>query len=248
MLAYLASMASSPRPGFLRRLRSFAAERFPVLRKLSRIERRLRLMGKPTAQIFEEIYEKDAWGNYESVSGSGSGLEQTAAVRAALPGLIAEMNIRSLLDIPCGDFFWMNTLDLDVDYTGGDIVAPLIARNNAKFEGPRRHFVRLDLTADQLPKADLILCRDCLPHLTNAEVRQAIAAFRKSGSTYLLTTQFDGRTKNTDGATGMWRAINFELAPWSFGPPLRVIDELCPEEGYTDKRLALWRISDLPEW
>jgi hypothetical protein len=240
-------MDSSTKPGLLRRFRSFAAEKFPVLRKLSRLERRFRLMGKPTAQIFEEIYQKDAWGNYESVSGSGSSLDQTAAVRAALPALINELGIRSMLDVPCGDFFWMNTLDLDVDYTGGDIVAPLIERNKAKFGSPRRHFARLDLTTDQLPKKDLILCRDCLPHLTNAEVRKAIAGFKRSGSTYLLTTQFDGRTKNVDGATGMWRAINFELAPWSFGPPLRVIDEQCPEEGYTDKRLALWKISELPE-
>jgi hypothetical protein len=240
-------MTNSPsKPGLLRRLRSFAAARFPVLRRLSRLERRLKLMGKPTAQIFEEIYAKDAWGSYDSVSGSGSGLDQTEAVRAALPGLIAELGCQSMLDIPCGDYFWMNTLDLDVDYTGGDIVAPLVERNRSRYESPRRHFVRLDLTNDALPRADLVLCRDCLPHLTNAEVRKAIDNIRKSGSKYLLTTTFDAHTKNADGATGMWRAINFELAPWSFGPPLRMIDERCPEEGYTDKRLGLWKVSDLP--
>jgi hypothetical protein len=231
----------------LRRLRSFAAEKFPVLRKLSRIERRFQLLGKSTEQVFAEIYEKDAWGNYESVSGSGSGLEQTAAVRAELPSLISSLGIRSMLDIPCGDFHWMNTLDLDVDYTGGDIVAPLIERNKAKYESPKRHFARLDLTRDALPKVDLVFCRDCLPHLTNAEVRRAIAAITKSGSKYLLTTNFDEHTKNIEGATGMWRPINFELPPYSFGPPLRVIDERCPEEGYTDKRLSLWKISELPD-
>jgi hypothetical protein len=235
------------KPGLLRRLRSLAAAKFPVLRKLSRIERRLRLMGKPSAQIFEEIYTKDAWGNYESVSGSGSSLAQTEAVRAALPGIIAELGCRSMLDIPCGDFFWMSTLDLDVDYTGGDIVAPLIARNTAKYASPKRHFARLDLTSDALPPADLVLVRDCLPHLTNAEVRKAIANIRKSGSKYLLTTNFDARTKNTDGATGMWRAINFELPPWAFGKPLRVVDERCPEPGYEDKKLSLWKIAELPE-
>lgn len=35
--------------------------------------------------------------------------------------------VRSVLDIPCGDFFWFKEIKLDLDsYIGGDIVAPLI--------------------------------------------------------------------------------------------------------------------------
>jgi len=233
------------RPGLLRRLRSFAAARFPALRRLSALEHRLRVMGKPTAQVFEEIYDQKLWGADASISGQGSSLDQTEAVRMALPGLLRELECRSMLDIPCGDFFWMKTVDLDVDYTGGDIVAALVARDQEQFGNDRRRFVRLDLTEDALPKVDLVLCRDCLPHLSNAVITKAIANLKRSGSTYLLTTTFDRRGQNVDVTTGMFRPVNLEIAPFSFGKPLRLIDEKCPTEGHADKRLGLWKISDL---
>jgi hypothetical protein len=235
-------MPEQPTTSLLRRLRSFAAARFPVLRRLSGLEHRLRVMGKPTAQVFEEIYDKTLWGNDDSVSGQGSSLAQTEAVRAALPGLLRELGCRSMLDIPCGDFHWMSTIDLDIDYTGGDIVAALVAKDEEKFGSARRRFVRLDLTTDALPAVDLVLCRDCLPHLAVAQVKKALANLQRSGATYLLTTTFDGRTKNTDIPTGMFRPINLELPPFSLGKPVRVIDERCPTPGFGDKRLALWRI------
>jgi hypothetical protein len=216
------------------------------LRRLSALEHRLRVMGKPPARVFEQIYEQKLWGDDASISGPGSSMEQTVAVRAALPGLLRELGCRSMLDIPCGDFFWMKTVDHDVDYTGGDIVAALVARDQEQFGNDHRRFKQLDLTADSLPMVDLVLCRDCLPHLANATIRKAIANLKRSGSTYLLTTTFDERAKNSDAATGMFRPLNLEIAPFSFGPPLRVIDEQCPVEGHRDKRLALWKIGDLP--
>lgn len=241
-------MTDEPGRSLLRRLRSFAAERFPVLRRLSKLEHRLRVMGKPTAQVFQEIYERKMWGNEASVSGQGSSLEETEAVRAALPALIGELGIKSLLDVPCGDFFWMGALDLDVDYTGGDIVPDLVSRNQAKYGSARRRFMRVDLTADALPRVDLVFVRDCLPHLAASEVRKAIANIRRSGATYLMTTTFDRDTDNPDIPTGMFRAINLELAPFSLGKPLRLIDERCPTPGYGDKKLGLWRVSDLPRF
>ena len=239
-------MSNANSPSLLRRLRAFAAARFPILRRLSALEHRLRVMGKPPARVFEEIHAKGLWGRDDSLSGQGSSLAQTEAVRAALPSLIAELGIKTMLDIPCGDFHWMSAVDLDVDYVGGDIVPALVAADQEKFGGPRRRFARLDLTRDQLPRVDLVLCRDCLPHLAYAEIRKAIENLRGSGSTYLLTTTFDSRDKNRDIATGMFRAINLRLAPFSFPAPVRVIDERCPVPGFEDKRLALWRISELP--
>jgi hypothetical protein len=124
-------------------------------------------------------------------------------------------------------------------------VPALVARDQEQFGNGRRRFVRLDLTEDALPKVDLILCRDCLPHLSNAVILKAIANLKRSGSTYLLTTTFDQRARNSDVTTGMFRALNLEIAPFAFGKPLRLIDEKCPTEGHGDKRLGLWRISDL---
>ena len=50
-----------------------------------------------------------------------------------------------------------------------------------------------------------------------------------------------------DITTGEWRTLNLSLKPFSFPPPLALIDEQCSEgEGeFRDKCLGLWRIKDL---
>lgn len=239
-------MTDQPPRSLFRRLRSLAAARFPVLRRLSALEHRWRVMGKPTAQVFQEIYDRKLWGSDESISGQGSSLAETEAVRAALPALLRELDCRSVLDVPCGDFFWMSTIDINADYIGGDIVPALVARNQEKYGNARRRFIQLDLTSDPLPDVDIIFCRDCLPHLAVAQVQKALANIRRSGATYLLTTTFDEQTRNADIPTGMFRPINLSIAPFSLGPPMRVIDEQCPTPGHGDKRLGLWKISELP--
>ena len=200
---------------------------------------------------FQRIFEDNAWGNSESVSGEGSNLMRTAVVRAALPGLLARHGVRSLLDAPCGDFYWMKEVDLrEVDYIGVDIVPDIIARDVERYAGPRRRFLLGDLVDGSLPQADLILCRDCLVHLPYHETRKALENFRRSGATWLLTTTFTGPRENHDIAIGDWRAINLEQPPYSFPTPVDVIceesDEVDEELGaFPDKSLGLWRLADV---
>ena len=78
-------------------------------------------------EIFREIYESNLWGSGNSASGKGSELTQTTTLSMILPDLFEELSIKSLLDIPCGDFHWMKDVDLkDVNYIGGDIVDELV--------------------------------------------------------------------------------------------------------------------------
>ena len=203
---------------------------------------------------FQNIFNENAWGNSESISGEGSNLERTKVIRAKLPGLLSRRGVRTILDAPCGDFYWMKEVELgDIDYIGADIVETIIAQDRAWYASPRRRFVLCDLVSDPLPKADLILCRDCLVHLPYAETRHAIDNFRKSGATWLLTTTFPGRRENHDIEIGDWRPINLEEPPYGFPPPLEVItedsDEIDAELGaFPDKSLGLWRLADVPSW
>ena len=204
------------------------------------------------ADKFQRIFEENAWGNSESISGEGSNLERTKVVRAKLPGLLARYGVRSLLDAPCGDFYWMKEVDLgDVEYIGADIVPEIIERDIQWYSAPRRRFVVCDLVEDALPAADLILCRDCLVHLPYEEIRRTIENFRRSGATWLLTTTFTGPRDNHDIVLGDWRALNLERTPFDFPPPVEIIneesDEVDEELGaFPDKSLGLWRLADLP--
>ena len=204
------------------------------------------------ATRFQRIFELNLWGNDESVSGEGSNLARTAVVRAQLPALLARHGVRSILDAPCGDFFWMKEVDLgDIDYIGVDIVSGIIAKNVERYAGPKRRFLVCDLVEDPLPAADLILCRDVLVHLTYAETRRALDSFKRSRATWLLTTTFTGPRENRDITTGDWRPINLQHAPYNFPQPVDLLnegsDEVDEELGaFPDKSLGLWRLADLP--
>ena len=63
-----------------------------------------------------------------------------------------------------------------------------------------------------------------------------------------MTNTFVERADNQDIATGGWRPLNLQAPPFSLPPPARMIDEQCLGYGglARDKRLALWRLTELP--
>jgi len=199
---------------------------------------------------FTEIFETREWTSPESESGPGSTLDQTRVVRETLPELIDRLDVQSLLDIPCGDFHWMQSVPLETcAYTGADIVDAIVQANNEQYSRPDRRFLVLDIVKDPLPQVDLILCRDCLVHLSNRDVFRAIGAIKQSGSRYLLTTTFTDRAVNRNIPTGRWRAIDLEAPPFEWPPPEMTINEQCTEfDGrFQDKSLGLWQVSNLPD-
>ena len=200
------------------------------------------------AKVFTDIYARNAWNGRDSFSGTGSDLYQTRIIAKAIPALLREVAASTMLDVPCGDFHWMSRVDLSgVDYVGADIVDEIIQKNRALHARPGVRFCTLDLLEDNLPKVDLILCRDCLVHLSFDDVYTALGNVCRSGSQYLLTTTFPDRPDNRDILMGDWRPLNLEQAPFNLPPPLRRIDEGCTEgDGYfVDKSLGLWRIDDV---
>lgn len=201
-----------------------------------------------TEEVFTNIYKGNRWLGNESISGQGSTIDQTKIIIQDIPTLFRELGAATVLDIPCGDFFWMSKVDLSgVDYLGADIVEPLILKNNERYAGDKIHFKKLNLISDKLPRVDIIFCRDCLVHLSFHDVFKALANVCMSESTYFLTTTFPSRTSNVDIMTGEWRTLNLEIAPFNFPKPLKLIIEGCTEynDAYSDKALGLWKIDDL---
>ena len=196
---------------------------------------------------FREFYLRGTWGGTESASGPGSSMEETRVLRRALPEVIEDLSVHSLLDIPCGDFHWMQHVDLSsVEYVGADVVPEVVAAN-AAFSAPNISFRTLDVMSDTLPTVDLVLCRDCLPHFSLRDVRRALDNIVASGSTYLLTTTFTDRQVNSDIKTGDFRALNLEQEPFALPPPLRLFNEECTlyDHALMDKSIGLWRVDDV---
>jgi hypothetical protein len=203
-------------------------------------------LGKPPnpKQEFDSIFRENKWGAKESVSGPGSTLKATAQIARAIPRLLHDYQIKTILDIPCGDFNWMRTVNLeDTKYIGADIVADLIARNRELY--PNLDFRVLDLIHDQLPPSDLVIVRDCLVHFPLELINAAIKNIKRSGAKYLLTTTFPGR-QNYDITLGAWRPIDLQADPIEVDAEvLEIINEGCTEGAgaYADKSMILFRLT-----
>ena len=223
--------------------------RFPSGRVWKRKFERDVLSPGPTKEKFTKIYQNNYWLNTESVSGSGSTLKYTKNLRGHIPKIVEDFNITSIFDGPCGDFNWMRQLLPDllpgghrVDYVGGDIVSEIVDNNNRRFRQDGVRFIQIDITSDELPKADLMICRDCLFHLSFASIEAFKSNFLRSGIKFLLTANHINdpfRFDNRDIETGDFRLIDLFSPPFEFPrSPLRRIPDWMPPEA--EKEMCLW--------
>jgi hypothetical protein len=170
---------------------------------------------------FTKIYESNYWRSRESRSGIGSEVEVAAVFARDLKCFLADRGIRHLFDSPCGDFNWMRTVRFPdgMRYTGGDIVSSLIAKLNAENCRQDVAFIEFDLTSDPFPPANAWLCRQCLFHLSIADVKSVLENFAKSEVEYALLTFHDRVEENLDIETGAWREIDLRLEPFGLPEP-----------------------------
>ena len=229
----------------------FVKRNFPTLISIYRdLEKRwwgtLR-RSRSNEEIFTDAYQNNMWKAQESRSGPGSDLAHTTTIRKELPMLAAKLGISSILDIPCGDFNWTQSVNFgSCKYIGADIVEELVSRNNEQYASNSRKFIKLNIVDNELPTVDLILCRDLFVHLPYADIVKALNNIRKSRSKYFLTTSHLLTTRNHDILAGQWRPLNLLIRPFSFPAPIRIIyEDVLEGETNTGKTLSLWKVSDI---
>lgn len=219
--------------------------RYPIFKALS--HRKTRLWEEilkdnvPVEDRFTIIYQNKMWGESESVSGVGSSMAYTENLRAELPKLIRQYDINTIFDAPCGDLNWMKYLlpVLGVKYIGGDIVKALIENNKKQFANKNTSFVHMDIIKGEYPKADLMICRDCLFHFSYQDTVAVLENFLKAEISYFLTTTHITTLPNADIKTGDYRPINLFDHPYQFdGAPLARIDDWMKPG--IERQLCLW--------
>jgi hypothetical protein len=194
---------------------------------------------------FTRIYKNNSWRDEESVSGAGSTLKYTKNLRQELPSVLSDHSIRSLFDAPCGDLNWMKQFlsDFEITYVGGDIVQPLIESLNSQYSNERTSFIHIDLVKDGFPKADCMICRDCLFHLSYADTRSLLQNYVDSETSFLLTSthtnaaHFSNRDLDLD--IEAFRLIDLFSTPYNFpNDPLARIDDWIPP--WPERQMCLW--------
>ena len=191
-------------------------------------------------QIFssgDHLYGRTDIDNF-SVSGCGSQMDDsTKNIRENLYNFLKKYNIKSIADIPCGDFWWMRNIDLfDINYIGGDIITPQITKLKSNF--PNNDFQRIDLRIDKLPNVDLLFSRDCLFHLSNIDKQMVFNNFISSNIEYLLMSNHPNSNNNVDIQTGDFGHINWQSNPWNFEKPIDILYD--SNQGYDTKELQLY--------
>lgn len=163
--------------------------------------------------VFDRIYRKNLWNGVDSRSGPGSGTAATRRIVPELLALIDEFDVRSVLDVGCGDGFWMPDLP---GYVGCDrsAVAIRLARRN--------HRDRTYVVGLPMQRFDLVICRDALQHLPLEDGVNLIGAIRANGPRLLLaSTYLPGW--NVDVALGDFYSPDLTAEPFHLPEPDRLI-------------------------
>jgi len=197
-----------------------------------------------TESRFTHIYETNSWNSIESRSGPGSEISHNTILLEKLKRFVSENGVRTILDLGCGDFNWMQLFDFSLidNYLGIDIVAEEIEMNSKLFANEKIQFVHGNILNYQLPKVDLVISKDVLVHLDYAQAIAVLSNIKQSGSTYFGSTTFVG-VENKDIDTGRWRPIDLTASPFNLGKPMTLYENI--EEYKTEwinKGFGIWKI------
>lgn len=203
---------------------------------------------------FTQIYTENHWGSKESRSGEGSEFLVTKDVREQLPVLFQKYDIKSVLDIGCGDFNWMRSIVGSLDrYMGVDIVQELVDRNNLLFKTDKIEFSCVNIIKKDwtfFSGYDAVIMRDVLVHQSLDSIQIILRNVKLGKIKFFFSTSFLGCGKNFDIKNGMWRPISLLIPPFNMPQPLDTIisyGEKYIIDGLTmyDKTLSMFLIQDL---
>lgn len=177
------------------------------------------------------------WGDHSRGSGPGSEPDYTAGYREFLATFLRENNIRSVLDLGCGN--WRSTQLIDwtgIDYLGVDFIHKIIARNRRLHGAANIKFAQGDVRAFDIPTVDLVIAKDVLQHWPTAEVVSFLSRLRESSAKMALLVNCandDGHPRNRDIALGLFRPIHLNDPPFS--------SQLEEVYAFHSKKVLLWR-------
>ena len=165
------------------------------------------LVGKPVGEIFATIYRKKLWGGRLSFGAhSGNGSRNKAIVSpyiSAVRKFLMSLDRPSVVDLGCGDFHVGSQLvDCAGDFIGCDVVDFIVEQNRRRF--PSVEFRVVNAIDDNLPEGEVVLVRQVLQHLSNAQVAKILP--KLSQYKYAVITEhvpgFAGFVPNLDMETG----------------------------------------------
>jgi len=175
----------------------------------SRTRQKMRAFGKSNQQVFDEIYLKRGWrGPGEISSGLGSLPSNSRQYEDHVVKYVLDNEISSIVDVGCGDFQVsqriLTRLPETVRYTGLDVSQVAIDHNQRKFSNNRIAFMCLDAASSSLPEGELVLVREVLQHISNADIANILPKLKNYPHALLTNTEHNQAKR-----------VNIDIAPGS---------------------------------
>ena len=164
--------------------------------------------------IFNQIYSNNLWG---SGSGTGSLAENTVEYRKYIHNFIRTNQIRSVVDIGCGDWQFSKLIDWrGIHYIGVD-VSDVVLSNTQQFAREGVSFLHADARTDLLPTADLLIMKDVMQHWTNNDILTFLPRLSNFQQA-LITNGFHPALRNmvnSDIPVGQYRPVDLRISPFN---------------------------------
>lgn len=204
---------------------------------------------------FDIVYKQKLWGHFDHQrSGPGSTVESASNVIEFLGKVIEKYQIRSMVDVSCGDMNWQARLlenHPEIQFTGIDISQTAIASNIIKYQGKGQdakvHFICADASMDLIPEADLIICRHTMMHLKSFTVLRILERMKHSAK-YMCLTSHDVLSNPDDHERQLigqdtygaykWVPTNLCISPFHLPAPL----ERVQDNNDVHEHFMLWRL------
>lgn len=209
------------------------------------------------SNIFSSIYDNYGFGGEESRSGPGSTLHETEKIREKIKNLVKYKDIKSVVDVPCGDFNWMKEIvDSFETYHGGDIVQKCIDENIKNYSTDKINFSVIDLLNDNIPSCDLLIVRDVIGHYPIEDGKKIIDNILRSNCKYLLSTSwynvidsdYHKKHVNRGADYGRFYPVNLMSSPFNLPEPELIIEEDVEVEDFNKgnrKTLSFWNLEGI---
>lgn len=155
----------------------------------------------PHQNDFTYIYDNKVWGKNEQgegFSGGGSLSKNCAPYMDLLTSILNKYQIKSVVDAGCGDWEFSKYIDWKgIQYIGYDIVYSVIKNNKNRYSKQNIQFSHANFLHEDLPSADLFLCKEVLQHLPNEDILAFLPKLKKF-KYCLITNEVNPKTLSSD--------------------------------------------------
>lgn len=165
-------------------------------------------------KTFENVYNRQLWGPYTQIGGSGSRKSVNREYINYVNKIIRENDFKTIIDLGCSEGTIASELQCE-EYIGYDCVENQLEQAKRKYRNYT--FVQLDIysQSDIIQYGDILLCKDVLHHWPNLMIERFLESLIKLNKWKMILITVDKlqQYNGQDTYLGGYRALDSKMYP-----------------------------------